>query len=233
MDSFFIKRLWQGKDDEKIHRQFIRFSRGEFNKRFAINIWKQPDKIKICTSFELANDIIDFIFSLISKANVSGLLLIKNNLEEIKKQIPLQNIKEKEKISEAEISTILTAEQEKILSENAYFMLLDIESEGINLKTKKKLSKPGKSNEHKVDDKFCILELDGKFWSQVKNEFLFDCGDGKKFKISHDIIITDIIIPKNEKDFEKLRILAKKKGKIKRIKNIDNKEEISEKDFIA
>jgi len=240
MDYFFIKRLWQNKDDEKIHKQFIRFSRGEFKKRFVVNITKQPEKIKVGTSFELANDLIDFIFSIKDKVKVSGLLLTKDSLEELKekleKEISFSNIKTKEKIQQIEISGELTAEKEKILSEKSYFMLFDIQEQGIILNMKKKLPKPGKSEERKVDDKFCTLELDSKFWPRVKEEFLFDCGEGKKFKINHEITIKDIILPKSQelkKDFEKLRILAKRKGKIRRIKEIDGKKEITEKEFIA
>jgi hypothetical protein len=233
MDEFFIKRIWAGKEDEKIHRQFIRFSRGEFKKRFAINSVKQPDKIKLSSSFELVNDMIDFVFSLTSKAEVSGIVLIKENIEEIKEKIQLNNLKVKEKISQAEISGELTSEQEKILSEKAYCLLFDVNSEEITLKTKKKLPKPGKSAEQKVDDKFCVIELPGKYWNRVKEEFLFDCPEGKKYKINHTIVVQDIDIPKGEKDFEKLRIMAKRKGKIIRIKEIDNKEERNEKEFLA
>jgi len=77
------------------------------------------------------------------------------------------------------------------------------------------------------------MKLDTKYWPQVKEEFLFDATEGKKFEISHDYLITEIIPPKDEKDFEKIRILAKRKGKIIRKMNVDGKEIKSEKEFMV
>jgi hypothetical protein len=123
-----------------------------------------------------------------------------------------------------------TLEEMEKIRENAFFILTDIDANGLVLKTKKKPPKTTKGVD-KVDDKFFSMQLDIKYWPQVKEEFLFDATDGKKFEMSHTYLITEIILPKNEKDFEKIRILAKRKGKIIRKLNADGKEIKSEKEF--
>jgi hypothetical protein len=132
-----------------------------------------------------------------------------------------------------EFNQEITSDQIKGLLEKGYATLLDIESPGISLKSKKKLPKPGKSEDAKIDDKFCQLELNTKYWPKVKSEFAFDLPDFKKALAVHTYTITDIILPKGEKDFEKLRILAKRKGKIIRKITLDKQEIVKEKDFEA
>jgi len=110
-------------------------------------------------------------------------------------------------------------------------MMLDAEGQGISLKMKKKLPKPGKSGEAKIDDKFCILEADLKYWLKIKDFFMLpDC---KKAKISHTYIIEEIVMPKGEKDFAKIREMAKRKGKLIRKEEVDGREDKKELEFEA
>ena len=103
------------------------------------------------------------------------------------------------------------------------------------------MPKPGKS-EGKVDDKFCQLELDEKYYNAVKGDFFWDLPDGKKISAEHVFVIKEIIIPKEgarpglatlEKDYEKIREMAKRKGKILRIVDVDGKEVRKETEFEA
>ena len=115
-------------------------------------------------------------------------------------------------------------------------MLLDCEAEGISIKTKKKLPRPkgnSGSKPPKIDDKFCVMLLPENLWGKVKDEFLFDLPEGKKFKLSHSYTINDILPPRGDKDFEKMRLLAKKKGRIKRTALVDGKEIAQEKEFLV
>ena len=117
---------------------------------------------------------------------------------------------------------------EKLEVGEVYSFLLNGEGEGITLKIKSKLPKPGKS-EDKVDDKFCQLELDGKYYHAAKEDFFWDLPECKKAGIEHRYIITEIVLPKtNEKDYAKIREMARRKGKIIRIINADGKEIKSE-----
>ena len=106
-----------------------------------------------------------------------------------------------------------------------------MEGEGFKLKVKKKLPRPGKS-EKKVDEKFCQLEADKKYYSKIKEDFFWDMPETKKINISHEVDIREIVAPKGETDYAKMREIAKRKGKIVRKAIVDGKEIVSEKEFI-
>lgn len=225
----FIKKIFENKIDNSVHKQFVRFGKGTYNLRAIINITKHSDKIKISSTFELANDFVEFISSIATKFSVSGIVLSKE---------PIQGIqldwRKKEGLLTCDIEKELSALELKELASKSYAALLDCNAPGILLKIKKKLPKPSKSGESKTDDKFCVLELDKKFWIQFHKEFLFDLSfEFKKARIEHTYIIKDIILPKDEKDFEKMRLMAKRKGKLLRKIIIDGKEIINEKEFEA
>jgi hypothetical protein len=216
----FIKKIWQGKGEEA-HNYFVRFSKGKFENRAVLNLQKS-EKIKLRGSYEWANDFVKIISEL-ADVKFSGIILSKENLE-------LENKKKKSGINEYGVSDI-SSEKIKELKDKAYAMLLDAESSDLSLKMKKKLPKPGKSGGGKVDDKFCQLEADLKFWPQIKEAFMLpEC---KKAKISHTFLIEEIILPQGEKDFAKIRELARRKGKIIRKMEIDGKESQEEKSFEA
>jgi len=215
----FIKKVFEKKIDEQTRKQFVRFSRGSFSGRAALNLVKN-EKIKLGGSFEFANDFSSFVSELDKNAKFSGIILSKEDLK-------LGGRKK----GEIFVNEIINLDSSKIkeIEDKAYSMLLDAEGNGISLKIKKKLPKPGKSGELKIDDKFCLIEADLRYWEKIKEFFMLpEC---KKAKISHTIIVEDIIIDKNEKDFVKMRENAKKKGKIIRKMNIDKQETSEEKIF--
>ncbi|MCX6748305.1 MAG: hypothetical protein NT076_01750, partial [Candidatus Pacearchaeota archaeon] len=102
--------------------------------------------------------------------------------------------------------------------------------EGLNLKMGKKLPKPGKGGDAKVDDKFCQLEADLKYWPGIKETFFWDF-DGKKATVTHDFLIDNLKFPSGEKDFEKIRVMAKRMGKITRKMIVDGVEKVREADL--
>ena len=215
----FIKEIFNG-DSEKSHNQFVRFGKGKFENRAVLNLQK-TSKIKLKGSFEWANDFVE-VASELTNIKFSGIILSKEKLG-------LDNEKKKSGIFQYEVLDI-DSEKIKEIRDKIYTMLLDGEGEGIILKMKKKLPKPGKS-EGKIDNKFCQLEADLKYWPEIKDAFMLpEC---KKCKISHTYIIEEIVAPKDEKDFEKIRILAKRRGKIIRNLEIDKKESKEEKEFSA
>ncbi len=219
----FIKKIFENNIDEQVHRQFIRFSRGSFAGRAALKLDKK-EKIKLSGSFEFSND-----FSVFAAENsdlkFSGIVLIREEILDFGKG------KGKNGVSEYGVENINSAKVNEI-KDKAYALLLDAEGNGISLKMKKKkLPKPGKSGELKIDDKFCILEADLRYWEKMKDFFMLpEC---KKAKISHTYIIEDVIVDKNEKDFVKMRENAKKKGKIIRKMVVDGNETKTEKEFEA
>jgi len=216
----FIKKIFDGKGEEA-HSQFIRFSKGRFENRALLNLQKS-NKIKLKGSFEWANDFVNVVSEL-ANMRFSGIILSKE-------QLNLDNERKKSGIFQYEVSDI-ASERIKQIKDRIYMMLLDGEGEGVLLKIKKRLPKPGKSGDAKIDDKFCLIEADLKYWPKIRETFMLpEC---RKCKISHTYIIDELILPDDEKDFAKIREKAKRKGKIIREIEIDKNITKKEIEFIA
>lgn len=219
----FIKEIFQGKSSETSHRQFIRFGKGEYGRRALIGLWKTKS-IKIKSSFEYANDFVLFVADL-GNVSFNGDIWSKE---------PIEGLEGKKKVGKwvYEVNNF-SSNQVKNLADRVYYFLLNADQEGIKLKIKSKLPKPGK-NEEKIDDKFCQMELDEKYYKMAKDDFFWDLPDGKKTEVEHKLLINEIVLPKtNEKDFAKLREMAKRKGRIIRKAVVDGKEIKKEIDFEA
>jgi len=218
----FMKRVFEGKNDDASHRQFVRFGKGEYGGRALLSLRKTKN-VKIKSSFEFAND---FVLFLADRGNVSfnGDIWSKDEISSL-------SGKKKAGKWVYEVNGF-TSGQVKELADKVYYFLLNGEGEGMKLKIKAKLPKPGK-DESKVDDKFCQMELDEKYYRAAKEDFFWDLPDGKKMEVEHRLVINDIISPKGEKDFAKIREMAKRKGRIIRTANVDGKEVKFEKDFEA
>lgn len=217
MESF-LKKVLTGKGDEDSHRYFIRFGRGDYKRRFLLNLMKGA-KIKVKTSFELANDLVRFVNE-IKKVKFSGKILSKENM-------PEKGGRKKAGMFVYEVSEISLDE-----FKNAYYYLLDAEDSEFVLKIKKNLPKPGK-DEEKIDDGFCSLTIEPKYWNALKEVFFWDVPECKKAQIEHELRINEIILPKNEKEPAKIRELAKRKGTIVRKISADGKENLKEIAFEA
>lgn len=216
----FIKKIFTNKTDEQVHRQFVRFGKGNYPGRAALTL-KKSEKIKLGGSFELVNDFVNFCSGF--SCSFSGRILSRTEIPEFKGRI-------KSGMYEYNVEN-LDSEKINSISSQAYALLLDARGLGIELKTKKKLPKPGKSGEAKIDDKYCQLELDIKYWSKLSEFFMLpEC---KKAKMRHTYEITEIVIPEGEKDFSKIRELARRKGRIIRKIEVDGKESEEIKDFEA
>jgi len=230
----FIKKIVDGEVDESVHKQFIRFGKGEYKGRFPLSLWKAK-KIKVKSGFEFANDLV-LLCAKLGDAKVSGIVLSKKDISDVMSQNNIQGSSETKKgglyfqnnISNQELKKEQLIELEKV----SYFTLLDIEGEGFKLKVKKKLPKPGKDAD-KIDDKFCQFEADERFYSIIKKDLFWDVPEAKKVVISHEVNVDQIIMPEGEKDYAKIREMAKRKGKITRRVVIDGKETSKEIDFEA
>ena len=230
----FIKKILLDEADEKVHVQFVRFSRGTFENRAVLNV-RSGKIIKAGGTFDLVNDMVLFASQLSQKFSVSGTFFTRENPEELLAALNIKaDVKKKKNLFQSEINAELNPGQAKKIYEASYCLLLDVNAEGISLKTKKKLPRPSKSSKEKVDDKFCVLEIDEKYSKQFHDEFLFDIPPVfKKARIAHTFIISEVILPKGEKNFELMRLNAKKKGKIVRQAEVDGKISQQEKTFEA
>lgn len=219
----FIKKIWRDKGEEA-HSYFTRFGRGSFEGRALLSLQK-TSKIKLKGSFEWANDFVKIISEL-TEARFSGIILSKEKLSELA-EFPS---KKKAEVIEYDVSNI-SSEKIREIEDKVYCMLLDVKAEGISLRIKKKLPKPGKSRGQKIDNKFCQLEAELKYWPQIRDAFMLpEC---KKCRISHTFTIEELILPEGEKDFVRIREKAKKKGKVIRRVEVDGQERKEEKEFVA
>jgi hypothetical protein len=215
----FIKKIFNGKESKEAHQQFVRFGKGLYEGRAAIS-FNAGTTVKIGGSFEYANDFVNLILEL-GNFDFSGVILSKEKLE--------LTGKPKGEILKYDFQG--NSEDVKKIVDKAYFMLLNVDSSDIKLKIKGKLPKPGKSGESKIDDKFCIIEANIKYLNKIKEAFVWDVPNCKKAKIMHTYEVKDIILPKGEKDFKIIRLLAKRKGKIIRKIDCDGRTSQIEKDF--
>lgn len=225
---YWIKDAIEGK--QEAHKYFLRFGKGNYPGRGLLKI--DTSRLSINGSFENVNSLIIWL-SQQSKLKVSGKILSKSEIDNLIEKTGLKIISKKAKRERAIFEYSVEGECNDLteLGKAVYFFLLDAKSNGYEFKCKKNLPRPGKSSELKIDEKFFSLHFDNSFASSFKKEFLFDIPEGKKISISHDIIINDIIIPKELakiNDFAKIREEAKRKGKIIRKANVDGKEILKE-----
>lgn len=221
MESF-IKKIFFNKPDDKTHWQFVRFGKGSYGGRAALNL-HITNRIKFKGSFEYANDFA-LLAAELANCKFSGIILSKE-------QLGLSNEKKKSGVYQYE--TELDSNKVKEIYNKAYCLLLDAEGSGFSLKTKKKLPKPGKSGEAKIDDTFCIIECDLHLLGKIKEGFLWDVGECKKAKVRHTYEILDLVYPKGEKDFNEIRLKTKRKGRLIRKLEVDGTERQVEKEFEA
>jgi len=230
----FIKKVFNRQIDEEVHRQFIRFGKGEYPGRFPLSLWKAK-KVKVKSGFEFANDLV-LLCTKLGDAKVSGIVMSKEDISELMSQNNIEGNSETKKGGLYYQNNIPSQELKKEqlieLEKAAYMTLLDIEGQGFKLKIKKKLPKPGKDAD-KIDNKFCQFEAEEKFYSLIKEDLFWDVPEAKKISISHVVKVTEIIMPEGEKDYAKIRELAKRKGILIRKSSIDSKEFSKEVDFEA
>jgi len=233
MDSF-IKKIFEDKVDENVHMQFSKFSRGEFKDRALISARKSAKKFSISTSYEYANDLVKSVAEKLSsneKVKITGAIVSTRDLIN---EIQFKEKKQFQGVKRYILDTEMTKEQILNLCNNfpKAFIALSFEAKGTELKIKPKTPKSGKPRKGDEAPKadFCKIKTSDE---EIVKSLLFDVKDFKKIDIQHDFIISEIEIPKNEKDPALMREKAVRRGKIVRKIKIDDKNFIEEKDFSA
>jgi hypothetical protein len=216
----FIKDLCEGKKDEYIHKQFVRFGKGNYE-RFLIKL-KKGKKLSVKTSFDISNDLFKLIVDNCKEdLEVSGKIISNYSLEG---EIEAEEFTKRGKLFTAVIKgtfspKVLQGWFEKF---QLSYILLSLKGKDFKLKCKAALPKPG----GKLKDNFCSASIPLEF---VK-EFDFDFGeDFKNAIIVHKLEINDIVIPDEFKeDFVNARDKAIRKGKFIRAIELDEKQIVKE-----
>lgn len=230
----FIKKIFDGNIDEFVHLQFQKFSRGEFKNRAIIKALKSKGKYSISTTHEFVNELVKEVSKKLGKekTNVSGAIISKNDLTG---ELDFIDKKQFQGVKKYIIDKEMSGEEIIGLIEKfpKAFFALSFKTEDTELKIKPKAPKSKKPKEKdgkKQAPNFCKLKTSDKVLGE---SFVFETENWKKAEISHDFIIEEIIFPEGEKDFAKIREMAKRKGKIIRNSVIDEKEVKTEKEFEA
>lgn len=234
MESLFHK-IAQGKIDSEVHREFIKFSKGVFEKRFLIEGKKQKDKWSIKTGAEFANF---FVRACISQVNgpiaIRGIIVstfdIRSDLP-----FPIENIKQFMGIKRLIINTEIEPSSLISLMDKypKAFYALSFSTSAFELKIKQKMpknAKPAAAGDKESSVNFCSLKTSDM---NLISSLFFDVPEFKEISISHTINISSIILPHGEKDPMQIREKAIRKGTIIRHVKFDGKEIKKEMPFEA
>ncbi|MBI2452470.1 hypothetical protein HYV50_05370 [Candidatus Pacearchaeota archaeon] len=231
----FIRKIFSDKTDDEVHFEFIRFGRGVYENKYLLEGKKQNNGWKIKTSSEFVNFLVKGCLMKIShEIEVSGIIVSTLDIEK-DTGFEIENVKKYMGIKQFVIKTRTNAR--KILElMNKYpraFYALSFSGNDFGLKIKAKPPKNGKQSnkgEDKLSSDFCSLKTQDK---EIVEDLFFDFPDFNEIRIKHIVQIKDIEIPKNIQDPKQMRETAKRKGIIKRIINVDGREEIKEKEFFV
>ncbi len=224
--DFFIKKIFENKIDELVHQQFQKFSRGEFCDRAKIHAKISNKLFKINCDPEYANELVRYLAIklkdkktlvkgvIISTKDLTGKLLFKDK----KQFMGIKKYVIEKEMSGDEILNLCDA------FPNA-FIGFSFKTANSELKIKPKAPKSAKPKSKDSKNKpinFCKLKTTDK---ELFSKLIFEKGldFSKEIEINHDFVIKEIIFPKDEKDFAKIRELAKRKGEIIRKIEIDGK----------
>jgi len=231
-----IKKIFDKVFDNEVHLAFLRFGRGQYKNKYLLEGKRQAKKWAIKTGFEYSNFLIRKCLEKIDKpVAIKGIIVstldLKDELEfEIKKVSNFQGVRKY--VIDTEIEPL------KILNlMNKYpktFFALSFSGDNFVLKIKAKApasGKPGKGDGKPVAD-FCSLKTDNK---EIVDELFFGVGEFKDVSVRHAIDITDIVYPANMENLKpaEIRELAKRKGIISRIVDVDRVEKTSEAELVA
>ncbi len=225
----FIKKVQEKNFDESVHLQFQKFSKGEFMNRAIIKAKTSAGKYTINTSAEFANELVRVAAEKLgsSKTRVTGAIV---STLDLKSELEFTEIKQFQGVKRYMIDKEMTGTEIlgliKKFPKN-FFALSFSTPEGSILKVKPKApksGKPGSKGDETPSADFCKFITND---SALAKSFVFEKPDFKQAEIVHTFVIKEIVIPselKNEKDFAKVRELARRKGIVVRKAKIDDKE---------
>jgi hypothetical protein len=231
----FIKKVFEGRSDEFCHLQFQKFSKGEFRGRALVKAKKTGNKYTISTTAEFVNELVlDLAKKLGGRTtNIKGVIVSTNELD-----LDYQNKKQFMGIKQYVIDKEMSGNEIVSLIEKfpkAFFGLsFEVDNSILKIKPKApKSAKPSTKEDEAIKPDFCKLITED---ARLGESFVFEKPNFKTAEITHTFFINNIVVPnelKNEKDFAKVREMAKRKGKILRKAMIDGQNMTSEKEFEA
>lgn len=239
--NMFIKKVFEGINDEEVHSDLLKFGKGTFDKKYLIEAKKTKDQIVVKTGPEFANFLVKKgLEGIDGKIKISGVVISTFNLkdhfsdfvfspkEELKKFMGIVQLKINEEVEARRILEVM----EKF---PRVFFALSFSIKDFELKIKPKAPKspkPSAKGEKEPTVDFCSLKT--KDFEKIKDLF-FDVNSFNNLSIEHTIIVENIEYPSNFSKMkpEEVREKSKRKGKIIRKVVVDGVEKITEKEFFA
>ena len=217
----FIKKVFGEEVDEEVHLQFQKFSRGEFTNRAVIKAKRVKNNYTISTTAEFANELVRIVAEKLGdeKTHVTGAIISTLNLD---KELDFKSKKQFMGIKQYIIDKHMSGHEIVNLVNKLpkVFFALSFSGKGDVLKIKPKVPKSAKpkTKEEALKPDFCKLTTSDE---KIAKDFIWEKSDFKDAEISHDFIIKELIVLKDEKDFAVAREIAKRKGIIIRRATID------------
>ena len=236
-----IKKIFEGIFDDEVHRDFLKFGRGEFKEKYIIEGKKQASKWAVKTSAEFANFLVR---ACLEKLNPDTAIPMKGvivSTMDLREEVSFELVKVKnfQGIRQLVIDTeVMPGEILGFMDKypKASFNL-SFSTEKNVLKIKAKAPKSGKPGKNKDGEgpkaDFCNLKTTD---ADLMSKLFFNVGLGwKEIKILHNIRVDSIVYPENMDSLkpEEIREQSKRKGVLERIAVLDGDEQRSEKEFEA
>ncbi len=232
----FIKKIFEGKFDEETKLELLKYSRGEFNKKYRIEA-KNKKNFVIKSDSDFANYFVRKGLELSKeKIQTKGIIVSTTDItipfsEEKKQFMGIKQYKVNTKIDPKEVLEFINKNPK-------LFFALSFSFPGFELKIKPKMPKSPKPSTkgevcEDVSPSFCSLKTSCK---EIIKDLFFDVSENfKEILVEHTIKIDEIIYPENFQKMkpEEIREKSKRKGKIIRKLIIDEKERISEANFVC
>ena len=230
----FIKRVFSNEVNDEAHLQFQKFSRGEFLQRALVKAKKVKNSYTISTTAEFANEFVRTLAQKLGdeKAHVTGAVISTLDLD---KDLDFKSKKQFMGIKQYVIDSHMSGREIISLIDRLpkAFFALSFSGKGDVLKIKPKApksAKPSTKGGEAPKPDFCKLTTSDE---KIARDFVWEKPDFRDAEISHDFIIKELIVPKEEKDFAVAREKAKRKGIIVRRATIDGVKSAEEKEFEA
>ena len=240
--DFFIKKIFEGRNDDLAHLQFQKFSRGEFKDRAMISAKAQAKGVyKINTTAEYGNELVRYFAEKLGDNNskVTGVIV---STRDLKGEIDYKNKKQfmgvKQYVIDKEMNGKEILELCDKLQQSFIGLSFNIGDDELKIKPKApKSAKPASKGENGIKVDFCKIKTSDK---ELVYSLIFDqeARGFKEVEISHDFFIDEMVISdelkkKADGDYKKIKEMALRKGKIIRKLVINGNEVKKEKEFEA
>lgn len=232
----FVKKIVEGKVDELVHIQFMKFSRGEFKERAILKVKKTKNKYAITSGPEFANEMVLLMAKKLGNKStkVTGAIVSTSDLKD---KVDFVDIKQFQGVKRYLIDKEMTGGEISNLVEKfpkTFFGLSFDVDDNNKLKIKPKApksGKPGKGDDEPKAD-FCKLVTTD---IEIGQSFVFEKENFKEAKIKHNIFIDEIIMPedKDKMTLAEIRETAKRRGRIVRFSDIDGVKDERTYEFVA